>query len=84
MANRLDKMTTNRQKLSEEAVASALKRLQAKWPDGLWLFSNGQSVYLMRTHADGTRHIASGDTKGGMDPALIVASFQIPNDGGDW
>lgn len=69
-----------RAKLSESALVKSLDELARRWPKGLWLFANGMNLYLMRQHPDGSRHAKNG----GMDETLVVASFGIPNDGGDW
>lgn len=64
-----------------------LKQIQGEWPteEKVWLFCTGNSIYLMATHPDGSRHDhnAAGVSPG-MDPDLEIASFRIPHDGGDW
>lgn len=68
-------------KMTESEVIASLRKLEKKWPAGLWLFSTGNSMSLMRTHKNGSRH----DPKNGsMDSKLQVTSFNISNDGGDW
>lgn len=39
----------------------------------------------MAAHEDGTRTTKNPDfDKEGMDSELVIESFDIPNDGGDW
>jgi hypothetical protein len=65
----------------EEAKAvTALKRLADEWPESLWIFTNGQRLYVMR-NVDGKRVM---NKSGGVDPDHTVAAINIPSDGGDW
>lgn len=66
----------------EEALAiAALKRLAARWPESLWLFSASGSLCVMQKDDDGDRRRTLG---GGMDPAACLDTIGIENDGGDW
>jgi hypothetical protein len=67
--------------LSPAEVLRDLRRLAAKWPESLWLFSASGALHLMRTDPEGRRaYTASGSA----DPAFSIAIIPIPNDGGDW
>lgn len=63
-----------------EAVAS-LKSLSKRWPKSLWLFSANGTLNVMKKKRGGKRATLPG---GGMDPAYVVATIPIENDGGDW
>lgn len=66
----------------EKNAISSLKRLAAKWPSTLWLFSASGTLRVMRAGKDGEQIHLKG---GGVDPKFIVATIsEIPNDGGDW
>jgi hypothetical protein len=65
----------------EKSAIASLKRLASRWPESLWLFSNGMSVTIMRSGRSGE---AVTDQSGAMDQEYIVGSVNIPNDGGDW
>lgn len=66
----------------EEARAiRSLKRLAKTWPRSLWLFSASGSLHVMRAGPDGD-HIKN--TSQGNDPAYVLETIEIPNDGGDW
>ena len=64
----------------ERAAIRTLKRLAAKWPRGLWLFSNGR-LHVMRRGADGQQKYCR---HGGVDPTYQVCSIDLPSEGGDW
>lgn len=67
---------------TDEAKAVAgLKRLAARWPASLWLFSGAGTLHIMRNRPDGTRAMLPS---GGVDPDYSLAQVSIPNDGGDW
>lgn len=65
----------------EKSAIRALKRLEKSWPESLWLFTNGQALYVMKCDAKGKRRTVK---HGGMDADAIVAQVSIPSDGGDW
>lgn len=68
---------------TEEQLVRQLRALEKSWPKGYWLFSASGSLHLMRHGPDGKPVMLA--TTGGVDPAMIVASFgKIDNDGGDW
>lgn len=53
-----------------EAIVNILKALEKNWPKGgLMVFANGNFLYLCDKHPEA----------GGK----VLASFDIPNDGGD-
>jgi hypothetical protein len=64
----------------ERRAIASLKRLAKRWPPSLWIFCGSGSVCVMRTAEDGSK-AHKGE---GVDPAYLVDSVQIPNDGGDW
>ena len=68
------------EKLTEAQAVAALKRLAARWPANLWLFSNGTLTVMRLTESGERAHVRHG----GFDPAYAVATINIPNDGGDW
>lgn len=65
----------------EKRAISALKKVAAKWPKSLWLFSASGSLCVMRSGPNGDQIVNSG---GGIDQAYLIVSVNIPNDGGDW
>lgn len=64
-----------------KALIQKLDILSKQWPKGYWLFANGQSLYLCKIKEDGKRWVTPS---GGVHPDSIVASFNIPSDGGDF
>lgn len=72
----------------EEAKAiNLLKKASKHWPESLWLFANGHSLYVMRKGPDGKRvmlHDHYIHQEGGVDPDYVLAKIDIENDGGDW
>ncbi len=74
-------------KLTEDQVVRALRRLDARWPDGLMLASLSGGLHLLRIREDGSQPMTPKNDwmGGGMDSEAVVATFgNIPNDGGDW
>lgn len=67
--------------MSEQALIKELKSLTERWPKGYWLFANGCGLYLCRNNPDGSRWVTRG---GSVHPESIVATFNIPSDGGDF
>jgi hypothetical protein len=65
----------------EQNAINTLKRLEKRWPKGLWLFSNGMSISIMK-YPENMDDIVN--ESGGMNQDYIVDSIDIPNDGGDW
>lgn len=65
----------------EKKAIAALKRVAAKWPESLWLFSASGSLHVMRYGKDG-HPVMTGNQ--GHDPDSVAATINIPNDGGDW
>jgi hypothetical protein len=65
----------------EKAAIRALDSLAKKWPETLWLFSASGSLKVMRYGPNGEQMITY---TGGMDANYVVATINIPNDGGDW
>lgn len=68
----------------ERRAIAALKRLAARWPDSLWLFSAGGALNVMRRDEDGERAFTRMTGNDVVDPEYRVADIDIPNDGGDW
>ena len=66
----------------EKRAITALKRVAAHWPKTLWLYATGLSVNIMRCGPDGEHMVEA--PHGGVDPAFVVDTIDIPNDGGDW
>ena len=66
----------------EQKAIASLKRIAKKWPKSLWLWSASGSLWVMRRGPDGER--MQHPSKSGVDQAYILASVDIPNDGGDW
>ncbi len=59
-----------------------MKALAKRRPKRLWLFSANGTLCVMRSDEDGGHiHLMSND---GIDPAFILDTLKIPNDGGDW
>ena len=67
--------------MTDDQAIRALKRLAKRWPETLWLFSGGGSLYVMRAGSDGKPVTTSS---GGVDPDYIADHIDIPNDGGGW
>ena len=67
----------------EKKAIASLKRLAKKWPKSLWLFSASGTLNVMRANEDGGAICTQGKYSG-VDPDYILASIDIPNDGGDW
>jgi hypothetical protein len=65
----------------ERRAVNALRRLSKKWPRSLWLFSGSGSLHIMKALPDGSRAHLPSD---GVDPAYVIETVDIPNDGGDW
>ncbi len=71
---------------AEARAINLLKKAARHWPDSLWLFANGHSLYVMQKR-DGKRAMLHGryiHREGGVDPDYVVATLDIENDGGDW
>jgi len=58
-----------------------LRQIAKWWPKSLWLFSGNGVLYVMRKTEDGKRAMTAN---GGVDPAYIIDTVNIENDGGDW
>ncbi|MBF0234264.1 MAG: hypothetical protein HQK65_14690 [Desulfamplus sp.] len=65
----------------EKAAINGLKQLAKKWPKTLWLFSASGTLCVMRKNDNGQH--ATMPTNG-VDPAYILETINIENDGGDW
>lgn len=65
----------------ERRAIASLKRLAKRWPKSLWLFSTSGSLHVMRRGPDGGH---AHKSHGGVDPDYVLATIDIPNDGGDW
>lgn len=65
----------------ETKAIAGLKTLAKRWPKSLWLFSASGTLCVMQRGPDGERAHTSA---GGVDEAYVLATINIPNDGGDW
>lgn len=66
---------------TEARAIRELEALAKRWPSTLWLYSVSGSLCVMRYADDGDRaRLAHGC----MDPESVLATINIPNDGGDW
>lgn len=65
----------------EATAIKQLKALASHWPKSLWLFSANGSLNVMKCTPEGKHATLPSQ---GMDPAYVVATADIPNDGGDW
>lgn len=63
----------------EQRAIASLRRLAARWPASLWLFSNG-TMNVLKKGPDGRQYTQ----RGGTDPDYLVTTIDLPNDGGDW
>ena len=64
----------------EEKAIAALKRLEKKWPESLWLLANeGGSLSIMRKTEEGRVAIDYG-----VDAAYEADRVYIQSDGGEW
>lgn len=65
----------------EKKAIKALRDLEKIWPKSLWVFCSGGQLSVLRTDDEGRRVMNS---LGCVEHDNVVASFDIPNDGGDW
>lgn len=65
----------------ERNAVRSLQRLAKRWPDTLWLFSASGSLCVLKMDENGER---VKTTNQAVDQAHVVATIDIPNDGGDW
>lgn len=68
---------------TEARAIKELKALARRWPKTLWLFSASGSLHVMRALEDGS-HAHLGWPHGGVDPAFLLDTVSISNEGGDW
>ena len=66
---------------AERNAISSLERLAKRWPETLWLFSASGSLLVMRNDECGGH---AHTTDGTVDQNYILATINIPNDGGDF
>jgi hypothetical protein len=66
--------------LTKSDVIRALTKLEENWPEDLWIFANGDNLYLLRTDENGK--CAYTGPGGSVDQKYIIGHFAIPNDGG--
>jgi hypothetical protein len=62
----------------ERRAIEDLQRLARRWPKTLMLFSASGTLCVMPNVGAGSR---GGD---GHDESTVIATIDIPNDGGDW
>lgn len=67
----------------EKRAISALHRVAKKWPKSLWLFANGQALYVMQKNPDGSIAETNG-SQPGFNGDAAVATINIESDGGDF
>lgn len=65
----------------ERKAIAALKRLEKKWPDSLWLLTRPGSLCVMKRNEEGLKAMFSLE---GFDPRYCVETINIESDGGDW
>lgn len=65
----------------ERRAIASLRRLEKQWPKSLWLFSASGSLLIMKKGDDGKQKYTP---YGAPDPACIVGTVNIENDGGDF
>ncbi|HEY3694110.1 hypothetical protein [Phenylobacterium sp.] len=68
----------------ERRAIRALKRLAKSWPKSIWLFAGSGDLHIMRAGPDGEHIHGGGGGHEAVDPAYLLDSVSIPNDGGDW
>jgi hypothetical protein len=56
------------------------KKLAAKCPSKLWLFSGAGTLHVMKTPENGEEMTETG----GVNPDNSIDTVSIRNDGGDW
>lgn len=64
----------------EELAIELLKKAARHWPKSLWLFSASGTLNVMKEDDNGKR-VMDGY---GYDQNYVIATIDIPNDGGDW
>lgn len=65
----------------EKAAVNTLNRLHFRWPDSLWIFANGNGLSIMKCKPNGDRAMTD---PGSVDQDYIIATIDIPCDGGDF
>ena len=65
----------------EKQAIKAFKALEKIWPSSLWVFCTGGELNVLRVGNKGQRVM---NHLGNVDSEQVVATFNIPNDGGDW
>lgn len=68
----------------ERRAIATLQRLARRWPKSLWLFSASGQLNVMRLRQDGQRALGGDNAPDAADPDYVLATIDIPNDGGDW
>jgi len=66
---------------AEYAAVRDLRRLALRWPESLWVFVANGTFNVMKTGPTGGSMMTAS---GGFDPEYVVATIEIPADGGDW
>lgn len=75
--------TEGRERL-RESIIRRLNGLARDWPRGdVYLYSANGSLHLMACDSTGGPSMTPGDEPG-QDQSAILATFDIPNEGGDW
>lgn len=69
--------------MDEIDVINCLERLQ-EMPSDLWLFCNGNFIYLMRKRFINGKWDRCNREDGSANPDHVIEAFVIDNDGGDW
>ena len=65
----------------------ALEKVAEIWDEELWLYSGSSTLYVMKYGEDEhpvMKKLYKGQQGMGFDEDYIVATIDIPNDGGDW
>ena len=65
----------------EDKAIKSLQRLSKRWPKSLWLYSASGTLCVMKGDENGG---AIFNERGSIDSEYVVATIDIPNDGGDF
>lgn len=66
---------------AEKKFIEQLQVLAKTWPKSLWLYSASGAFCVMKNGPDG-KPVMNGS--GGYDQTAVLATIDIPNDGGDF
>lgn len=66
----------------EQNAINALKRLEKRWPETLWIFATGMALHVLKCGENG-QHIMNEDGVPDLDYEVAYIT-DIDNDGGDF